>query len=323
MKILLTGASGFIGQGLRVEMSKRGLAVRYAIRSPKSTKKKIISNSDEVVIGNISANTNWSESLIDIKCIIHCAARAHIMNETDSDSLTAYRKVNVDGTRNLAEQAAMMGVKRFIFLSTIGVNGDFTSRLKSFTHKDKPAPTANYAISKWEAEQVLKKISIRTGLEVVIIRPTLVYGPGVKGNFLRLLNLIKQGFPLPLGSIDNRRSFVGLDNLVDLIITCVDHIKAPGQTFLISDGIDLSTPDLIRKLENSMGKSSRLFPIPISILNFIGLISGRHRDVERLVHSLQVDYSHTKDLLDWKPIQSFENGLLEMIKSYLKTLKRK
>ena len=237
--------------------------------------------------------------------------------------MTAYRQVNVDATRNLAEQAAIAGVKRFIFLSTIGVNGDFTSRLNRFTHKDNPAPTANYAISKWEAEQALKEISIRTGLEVVIIRPTLVYGPGVKGNFLRLLNLIKQGFPLPLGSIDNRRSYVGLDNLVDLIITCVDHLKAPGQTFLISDGIDLSTPDLIRKLENSMGKSSRLLPVPISILNFIGWVSGRHRDVERLVHSLQVDYSHTKDLLDWKPIQSFENGLLEMTKAYLKTLKRK
>ena len=217
----------------------------------------------------------------------------------------------------LAEEAAKVGVKRFIFLSSIGVNGISTKKSEKFTSKDTPAPIENYAISKLRAEEALLDVSKKTGLEVVIIRLPLVYGERVKGNFLRLINIINKGFLLPFGKIDNLKSFIGLDNLIDLIIYCIDHPNATGKILLASDGEDISTPDLIKKLSNAMGKPKRLFPFPIRIIKSIGKIFKKSYEVERLLSSLRIDNSDTQKLLGWKPPFTLDEGLLNTVKWYL------
>ena len=239
------------------------------------------------------------------------------MRETVSDALEAYRVVNVEGTRNLAEQAAALGVKRLVYLSSIKVNGERTEVGSRFARVDEPLPEDPYGISKWEAEQALWDVSARTGLEVVVVRPPLVYGLGVKGNFRRLLRLVASGVPLPLGAVCNRRSLVGLDNLVDLLIRCVDHPAAAGQTFLISDNHDLSTLTLIRGLARTLGKSPRLLPVPLSILRLAGSITGKAAEVERLIGSLQVDITHTREVLGWTPPMSVDEGLRKTAEWYL------
>jgi nucleoside-diphosphate-sugar epimerase len=232
--------------------------------------------------------------------------------------LAAYRKVNVDGTKNLAEQAAAFGVKRFIFLSSVKVNGEQTIGSSSFQHNDISRPEDAYGISKWEAEQELWKISKRTGLEVVIIRSPLVYGEGLKGNFLRLLDLVYKGVPLPFLRVENSRSFVGLDNLIHLIALCINHPKAPGETFLISDGEDISTPELIRKLTRAMEKSSRLFPASVSLIKLISDLIGKSSEAKRLLGNLRVDSSRTRKVLGWSPPFSLDEGLKKTVQWYLK-----
>ncbi len=239
------------------------------------------------------------------------------MRETASDALQAYRVVNVAGTRNLAEQAAALGVKRLVYLSSIKVNGERTEGESRFARNDEPLPEDPYGISKWEAEQALWDVSARTGLEVVVVRPPLVYGPGVKGNFWRLLRLVASGVPLPLGAVCNRRSLVGLDNLVDLLTRCVDHPAAAGQTFLVSDNHDLSTPALICRLARALGKSPRLLPVPPSMLRLAGSITGKAAEVERLIGSLQVDITHTREVLNWIPPMSVDEGLRKTAEWYL------
>jgi nucleoside-diphosphate-sugar epimerase len=221
--------------------------------------------------------------------------------------------VNVEGTLKLARHAADAGVKRFLFISSIGVNGTFTYRSRRFARDDVPFPTENYAVSKWEAEQGLWEIASQTGMEVVVVRSPLVYGPGVKGNFARLLDLVRSGVPLPLASVNNRRSFIGLDNLADLLIRCVDHPRAAGQTLLASDGQDLSTPELLRMIAKAMGRSARLFPVPVSLLRLAGRVLGRLNEVDRLVGSLQVDSSATRELLGWTNPVSVEEGIKRMV----------
>lgn len=321
--VVVTGASGFVGKALCAELLARGYSVRAAVRSVSS-----ISDAAGLEVfasGEVGAATDWSE-ILDSRyrgnddegsveeahpadCVIHCAARAHVMRETEADSLAAYRTVNVAGTQRLAEQAATLGVRRFVFLSSIGVNGVFTNEAHRFECDDVPAPSENYAISKWEAEQVLWEISAKTGLEVVVVRPPLVYGPGAKGNVLRLLSMVASGVPLPLGAVNNRRSLVGLDNLVDLLIRCVDHPAAAGQVLLVSDGQDLSTSGLIRLLAQAMGKPSRLVPVPVLLLRAAGLLVGKASQMGRLVRSLQVDSNHTCELLGWNPPVSVDEGL--------------
>jgi nucleoside-diphosphate-sugar epimerase len=246
---------------------------------------------------------------VGVDVVVHTAGRAHIMSDTAGDPLSQYRKVNVEGTLNLARQAAVAKVKRFVFISSIKVNGESTLPGKPFTVNDQPRPEDPYGISKWEAEVGLNRLVKETGMEVVIIRPSLVYGPGVKANFLRMMRWINDGVPLPLARIDNKRSLVAIDNLVDLIITCIDHPAAANQVFLAGDGDDLSTSELAKCIGKALGKPARLFLFPVSLLSLAAWLLGKKNVVQRLTGSLQVDISRAGELLAWKPPFTLEQGL--------------
>lgn len=309
--IAVTGATGFVGEALCRELVLRDMNVRALSRERGGLPSR--EPVSLMVVGDIGAATDWSAILPGVDCMIHCAARVHVMQEVASDALAAYRAVNVAGTRRLAEQSAAMGVRRLVFLSSVKVNGEQTSPGQPFHFSDVPAPEDYYGISKWEAEQALWEVSARTGLEVVVVRPPLVYGPRVKGNFLQLLQLVARGLPLPLWGVNNVRSLVGVDNLIDLLIRCVDHPAAAGQMFLVSDGDQLSTPDLIRGLAKAMGKSARLWPLPVDLLHFGGRVAGKQAQVERLIGSLEVDSVHTCEALSWTPPMSVQAQLQKTV----------
>lgn len=304
--VLVTGATGFVGSALCARLKSEGRKPRYTVRTQGQ-------NENSIAVGNIAPDTRWTEALRDVDSVIHTAARAHIMKDEVPDPLSEYRKVNVEGTLNLARQAAQAGVKRFIFISSIKVNGEQTPLGEPFTPDDTPAPEDPYGISKYEAEQGLHQLAQETEMEVVIIRPPLVYGPGVKGNFATLKRLVEKGVPLPLGAIHNKRSLVALDNLVDLIVTCIDHPAAANQTFLAGDGEDLSTTDLLRRLANAMGKKARLIPVPPKFLAWFAKLLGKEAITQRLCGNLQVDISKAKNLLGWQPPVSVDEGLRRSI----------
>ena len=272
--------------------------------------------SNAVTVGEIGSSTDWSLALQGARTVIHCAARVHVMQDSAADPLAAFRAVNLEGTRRLAEVAAEVGVRRLVFLSSIKVNGESTAPGSPFRASDPPRPSDAYAVSKWEAEQALHEVASRSGLEVVVVRPPLVYGPGVRANFERLMRWVARGAPIPLGSVDNRRSMVGLDNLVDLLVRCVDHPAAAGQTFLVSDRRDLSTPEWIRMLAAAMGRPARLLPVPPAWLRLGGRLTGRRAEVERLIGSLQLDIEPTCETLDWSPPVSVEEGLSRTVASF-------
>ena len=316
-RILVTGANGFVGTALTRMLAEPGNNVRCAFRRQRPD------NSDNafyesVIVGDINEETKWSNALQNVDSIVHLAARVHVMDETDPDPLAAFRKVNVNGTKKLAYEAAKSGAKRFIFMSSIKVNGEATKE-HPFTEEDTPAPGDPYGVSKCEAEQTLLNISKETGLEIVIIRPPLIYGPGVGGNFIRLLNWINRGIPLPLKSVDNRRSLVFVDNVADIIIRCINHPNAPGQTFFVSDGEDLSTPKLMSKLANAMKRPSRLVPFPPSVLLMIAKSIRKGDVAKRLLGSLQVDSGKANRILGWSPPISVDEGLSRTVTWY-KTL---
>lgn len=299
MNIILTGSTGFIGARVKELLSRiAGFELILPVRSLSLDE---LPNS--VLVGDIDSNTNWSKALINSDVVIHTAARAHIIK----DEVASYRKVNVEGTLNLARQAAVAGVRRFVFISSIGVNGNVNT--KPFTPEGNPSPADAYAQSKWEAEQGLWKIQQETGVEVVIIRPPLVYGPNAPGNFGSLVRWIEKGLPLPLGAIHNQRSLVALDNLVDLIITCIDHPAAANQVFLASDGEDVSTSELLRGVAKAAGKPCRLMPVPAGVLQFGATMLGKKAMAQRLLGSLQVDISKARELLGWTPPLTVEQGL--------------
>ncbi|MDA9133287.1 SDR family oxidoreductase [Alphaproteobacteria bacterium] len=306
-KVLVTGASGFVGRALSFALLEQGNAVRAVVRSADSTLAS--EGLDVVEVQSLDANTDWLTAVNDQQVVIHAAARAYSMADKAADALREYRLVNLEGTLNLARQAVDAGVRRFIFISSIKVNGERTTGGGLYTAEDLPAPEDAYGISKYEAEQGLMQISDNTGLEVVIIRPPLVYGPGVKGNFSSIMRVVKKGIPLPLGSINNKRSLVAIDNLVDLIITCIDHPAAVNQVFLAGDGEDLSTTELLRGVAKAAGMSSRLIPVPTSVLIFLALILDKKAIAQRLLGSLQVDVSKACDLLGWTPPLSVKEGL--------------
>lgn len=302
VKILLTGANGFVGTATAEALLRSGFEVLQVVRKS--------SNLGQIAVGSMDSRTDWNQALVGCNVVVHCAARVHLMQESVSDPLAEFREVNVVGTLNLARQAARAGVKRFVFLSSIKVNGETTYPGVPFTNQAVPAPEDAYGISKAEAEAALRLLSHETGMDVVIIRPPLIYGPGVKGNFSSLMSWVARGLPLPLGlAITNRRSFVGLDNLVDLILTCVDHPNAANQTLLVSDGEDLSTADLLRRIGNAFNRPVRLIPVPVSILIIASRLLGKSSIAQRLLGSLQVDISKTCTLLNWKPPVSVDEGL--------------
>ena len=304
--ILVTGATGFVGSRLVERLVENNKVIKACIRQ---NNKKIFPGAVTTQIDGLTANTDWAAALSDVKTVIHSAARVHVMNDLSADPLVEFRKVNVEGTLNLARQAAAAGVRRFIFISSIKVNGEGTEPGKPYTADDIPAPSDPYGISKLEAEQGLLRLATETGMEVTIIRPVLVYGPGVKANFLSMMKWLGKGIPLPLGAIHNKRSLVALDNLVDLVITCLDHPAAANQVFRVSDGEDLSTSDLLRRMGKALGKPARLLPVPASWLNLAATLVGKRNVAQRLCGSLQVDIEKTRQLLGWTPPLSVDQGL--------------
>jgi nucleoside-diphosphate-sugar epimerase len=313
MKVLVTGASGFVGSALCAHLAVKGYAVRGAVRNTPRTPPPGV---EYRTVPDLDFDTNWREALAGINAVVHCAARVHIMNDASIDPLVAFREVNVKGTACLAEQTVDSGIKKFIYISSIKVNGEATSEYP-FRPDDPPAPEDPYGLSKWEAEQVLQKIAQKTDLEVVIIRPPLVYGPGVRANFLRLMKVVMLGVPLPLGAIDNRRSMVALDNLIDLIETCLNHPAAVNQTFLASDGEDLSTRVLFQRTALALGRPARVIPVPMRVLWTMARLFGMSGFAQRLCGSLQVDISKTRKSLGWSPPVSVDESLHKTAKYFL------
>ncbi|MGE0190233.1 MAG: UDP-glucose 4-epimerase family protein [Steroidobacteraceae bacterium] len=310
-RILLTGSTGFLGSALIRRFCFDGLfALRAAYRNEF---RNCPDNIEAVRIGDLGPDTDWNNATEKIDIVIHTAGRAHIPQADTADRLNEYRKVNVDGSLSLARQAAADGVKRFIYISTIKVNGESTLPDCPYTPDSTPAPIDPYGISKYEAEEGLLRLSRNTGMELTIIRPPLIYGPGVRANFLQLLYAIAKGIPLPLNSIRNRRSMIALDNLVDLIVTCADHPAAANQIILVSDGEDLSTPDLIRRIARPMGRPVRLYPVPPSFLYAGAYLLGKRNVAQRLCGSLQVDIRKTRELMAWKPPISVDDGLASVV----------
>lgn len=305
--ILVTGASGFVGRALCHTLSAQSaFATRGTVRVADTP---LPPGVQAVTVSDLHATTDWAVALVDADVVVHAAARVHVMKEDAADSLAEFRRVNVDGTLNLARQAAAAGVRRFIFISSIKVNGEASQPGSPLRADDAPAPQDAYGLSKYEAEQALRQLAASTAMEVVVIRPVLVYGPGVKANFQSMMRWVQRGVPLPFGAVDNRRSLVSLANLVDLVVTCLDHPAAANQTFLASDGDDVSLTRLLYALGRALGRPARLLPVPSSVLRGAALLLGRHDLAQRLLGSLQVDIEKNRQLLGWWPPHTLEEGL--------------
>ncbi|WP_208630461.1 UDP-glucose 4-epimerase family protein [Ectopseudomonas oleovorans] len=313
VRILLTGATGFLGRALLKELLYREHEVTAAVRHASPVVKGLRS----YPIVDIGGTTDWLPALQGIEVVVHAAARVHVVRERHPDPLAEYRHVNVDGTLRLARQAVASGVRRFVFISSIKVNGESTLLGKPFLAGDVPAPADPYGVSKLEAEQGLMRLADEAGMELVIIRPPLVYGPGVKANFLSMMRWLHKGVPLPFGAIHNRRSLVALDNLVDLIVTCIEHHAAANQTFLVSDGEDLSTSELLRRMGAVLGRPARLLPVPSWLLQAGAAALGKQALSQRLCGSLQVDIGKTRELLGWTPPLSIDEALRKTAKHFL------
>ena len=303
--VLITGANGFIGSVLCSRLVAEKWNVSGTVRSAENYSS--VQGVKSVIIGDIDTATDWNAALQGIDTVVHLAARVHVMKDSSAEPLQAYREVNVYGTERLALQAADAGVNRFIYLSTVKVNGE--ENRKAYTESDRPSPMDSYGISKMEAELKLRKIAAETGMAVVILRPPLVYGPGVKANFLKLLQTVDRRMPLPFAGLQNQRSLIYVDNLVDAIVSCVLHPNAPGQTFLVSDGKDVSTPELIRMIAAALQKQPRLFRFPPLALYIAGRLTGKGPAVDRLIGSLSVNTGKIKNELGWTAPFTLEEGL--------------
>jgi len=315
MEIVLTGATGFVGSNLLRKLVELEYSPLVVLRSKNENNPRY----NEVMIESIDSKTDWKDSLSGCDVVIHCAARVHMMDDKSLDPLSEFREVNTQGTLNLARSASKAGVKRFIFTSSIKVSGEETLLGSPFKSSDEPNPLDPYGISKFEAEEGLKKIALETGMDVVIIRPPLVYGPGVKGNFASMLKFASLGIPLPFGGIKhNLRSLVSIDNLVDLIATCTTHPSAANHVFLVSDGEDVSTAKMFQQLSKSFGKSGFMLSVPVFLYRLLGKLTGKSEIVDRLCGNLQVDISETKSLLNWKPVVTFQEGFAKTAESFIK-----
>ena len=311
-RILVTGANGFVGSALCHQLRSSGLLVRGAVRDRVKLPQNDTSESNNlewVVLHDRSPEDETKEAMQGMRAVVHLAARVHVMTDDASDPLHEFRQVNCVWTERLARAAASQGVHRFVYLSSIKVHGE--QSIAPFTEQDLPKPQDPYGISKWEAEQVLAQVSTQTGMETVVVRSPLVYGPGVRGNFLQLLNILPRGIPLPLASIRNQRSLVYLGNLVDALVRCIQDSRAAGRTYLVRDGEDLSTPELVRRLGAAMGSKVCLWPCPTSLLYWMGQVAGKRGMIDRLVGSLQVNSSKIQTELDWHPSFTVAAGLSE------------
>lgn len=311
MKVAVTGANGFVGAALVRRLAGDGHDVSACVRALSSVGAERWPGETRVVsVGEIHGDTDWSHALEGVSVVVHTAARVHVMRETAVDALSAFREVNVAGTVNLARQAAAAGVRRMVLISSVKVLGESTVPGQPFTEYDQPAPQDAYAQSKLEAEGGLQQVADDAGMEWVVVRPPLVYGPGVRANFGALIRWLQRGLPLPFSLVTaNRRSLVGLDNLVDFLALCVQHPHAPGHRFLISDGEDLSTAELFKRLASAMQRPARLLPVPPVCLAWGGALTGRRTHAQRLLGSLQVDLTATQQLTGWRPLVSVDEGL--------------
>ena len=314
-RLLVTGANGFIGKALCSEAVNRRCAVRGITRAAydfSSSGKNI--DIENISLGDIDANTDWNSALLNCDAVIHLAARVHVMREGADDPLSEFRRVNTAATEHLARCAAARGVRRLVYVSSIGVNGLVTDGTTKFSEEDNTNPHNAYALSKWEAEQALQRVASETGLEVVILRPPLVYGAGAPGNFAQMLRLVDLGVPLPLANIKNKRDLLYVGNLVDALMMCATHPAAANNTYLVSDGEAVSTPEILRGLAKELGVSSRVLPFPIGLLKLMAAMFGRADQVDRLVGSLQVDSTKIRHQLGWLPPYSLQQGFSKTVR---------
>jgi nucleoside-diphosphate-sugar epimerase len=309
LNVLVTGVTGFIGRAVASALLSESYNVSGVVRKTSSLISKQINT---VMIDDLAMATDWSQALASIDVVIHCAARVHVMNDDSINPLDGFRQINTYASLRLAKQAAGAGVKRFIFLSSIKVNGEVTSLAKPFKPDDDFVPDDPYGMSKYEAEQGLLAIAEETGMDVVIIRPPLVYGPNVRANFASMINWVCKEIPLPLGAIHNKRSFVALDNLVSFIIHCIHHPKAANEVFLVSDGEDITTTQLLSKVAKAFGKNVCLIPVPVNWMRFAARLIGKTDVANRLFGSLQIDSSKARDVLGWQPVVTMNEQLKKM-----------
>jgi len=312
MRFLVTGANGFIGRHLCAELLHLGHFVRAGVRNMDNTMDDV----ELFSVGDMDGHTDWQGGLNGIEVVIHLAARVHVMKDTANDPMSEFLRVNLYGTSNLATQAAKAGVKRFVYLSSVKVNGDRTSGAQRFSELDEPEPQDPYSVSKWRAEQELKRIADETGLKVVIVRPPLVYGPCVRGNFINLMSAIDRGLPLPLAGANNMRSLIYVGNLVSALIACAQNPAAAGKTFLVSDGEDISTANLVNRIAKSLNCKDRSFYFPAGLLKIVTALLGRSKQYERLFGSLKINDEKIRSELNWVPPYSMEQGLNETAKWY-------
>ena len=310
MTIVVTGANGFVGSHLCRALQRKGMAYRAVVREGAQASP---GTAGLVRLPSLDAHTDWTTALQGATTVIHLAARVHQVQDTSADPLQAFRATNLHATLQLARCAQKMGVQRFIFVSTVKVLGEETAPDQPFRAGDPARPLDAYATSKHEAEQALRALVAGGSMELVIVRPPLVYGPGVRANFASLVRVVRRGIPLPLACVHNLRSLVGIDNLVSLLLRCTQHADAGGQNFLVSDGHDLSTPDLVRQLATALGQPARLWPVPLAGLQLAARLTGRQAAVQRLCSSLQVDISATCQGLQWAPPVSVAEGLRRMV----------
>jgi len=318
-RIVITGASGFVGKALCKRFMADGHDVAGTIHSAKSSL-AVPFGTKQVFVKDLASETDWSDALKNADIVVHLAARVHVMDDTASDPLVEFRKVNLQGTKRLAEAAMASGVKRFIYLSSIKVNGEATPMEAAFSENDKPQPGDPYGVSKLETEEALRAMIGRSPMEIVIIRPPLVYGPEVAANARRLFAAVYKNQPFPLASVSNKRSLVYLGNLVDAITTCAFHPKAAGQLYLVSDGEDLSTPDLIRRIADAFGGSARLFHVPVGLMSFAAALLGKRAMIDRLTGSLRVDRSKITRELGWQPPFTANQGIAATAEWYLASI---